>query len=102
MKIILTKHLIVLSCLLTCSVVNFAQQFYKEDEEAEHWVDSVFKSLSKEERIAQLMVVRLSARTPDGVVFYDKQVEDYILRYNIGAICLFQGNPVQQVNYINH
>ena len=88
--------------LVTSSFVSLAQTFYKETPQAKHWVDSVFKSLSKQERIAQLMVVRLSARTPNGVVFYDKMVEQEIRQYNIGAICLFQGNPVQQANYINY
>jgi beta-glucosidase-like glycosyl hydrolase/CubicO group peptidase (beta-lactamase class C family) len=71
---------------------------------AGQWVDSVFKTLSKEEKIAQLMVVRLStgnaAKTE--VVFHDKEVEEAVLKYNIGGICLFQGGPVTQVNFINH
>ena len=70
------KRLSVVLFFLTSSVTNFSQTFYKEPSETKHWVDSVFKSLSKEERIAQLMVVRLSAKTPDGVVFYDKKVEE--------------------------
>jgi len=101
-KIISMKRLPVVLFLLTSSFTGFAQGFYKESPEAKHWVDSVFKSLSKEERIAQLMVVRLSARTPDSIVFYDKKVEEEIRQYNIGAICLFQGNPVQQATYINY
>ncbi len=47
------------------------------------------------------MVVRLSSITPDGVVFYDQKVEAEIKKYNIGSICLFQGNPVEQANFIN-
>src|SRR4051794_20154655 len=95
------KHLLVIFSLGFFSK-SFAQNFYQQTPEAKHWVDSVFKTLSKEERIAQLMVVRLSAKTPDGVVFYDKQVEEDVRTYNVGAICLFQGNPVQQANYINY
>ncbi len=101
-KLFSMKRLSVALFFLSIAFVNFSQTFYKETPEAKHWVDSVFKHLSKEERIAQLMVVRLSARTPDGVVFYDKKVEEEIKQYNIGAICLFQGNPVQQANYINY
>src|SRR6478736_6864226 len=102
MKIISMKHLLVVFFLLAYAFASFAQTFYRETPEARHWVDSVFKKLSKQERIAQLMVVRLSAKTPDGVIFYDKKVEEEIRQYNIGAICLFQGNPVQQANYINY
>src|SRR6266542_209115 len=84
------KRLSVALFFLSIAFVNFSQTFYKETPEAKHWVDSVFKHLSKEERIAQLMVVRLSARTPDGVVFYDKKVEEEIKQCKRAGI---------QVNY---
>ena len=70
---------------------------------ADHWVDSVFKTLSKNQKIAQLMVVRLSSIGPDRTItFYDKQVEEAILKYNIGGICLFQGGPIKQATILNH
>lgn len=78
-----------------------AQQFYEPTTEAKYWVDSVFNSLSKKQRIAQLMVVRLSEKTPTGYIFHDQLVQELVSKYNIGGICLFQGNPVQQVNFIN-
>jgi len=79
-----------------------AQQFYEQTPAAQHWVDSVFKKLSKKERIAQLIVVRESARDNKGKpVFYDSAVTAYIQKYNVGALCLFQGNPVEQARYIN-
>jgi beta-N-acetylhexosaminidase len=69
---------------------------------ADHWVDSVFKTLSKKQKIAQLMVVRLSAIGPNRtVIFYDKEVEEAIRKYNIGGICLFQGGPVTQATILN-
>ncbi len=46
-----------------------AQSFYQESPAAVQWVDSVFGSLSPRQRIAQLMVVRLSEKTANGVVF---------------------------------
>lgn len=71
---------------------------------AEQWADSVLKTLSREQKIAQLMVVRLStgnaAKTE--VVFHDKEVEEAVRKYNVGGICLFQGGPVTQANYINY
>ena len=81
---------------------NRAQSFYQASGDAQHWVDSVFNKLSKKERIAQLMVVRLSAKTPAGVEFYSDKVEADIRKYNIGSVCLFQGSPVQQAAFINH
>ncbi|MEO5683403.1 MAG: glycoside hydrolase family 3 N-terminal domain-containing protein [Chitinophagaceae bacterium] len=71
---------------------------------AGQWVDSIFKTLSKEQKIAQLMVVRLStgnaAKTE--VVFHNVAVEAAIRKYNIGGICLFQGGPVTQANFVNY
>jgi beta-glucosidase-like glycosyl hydrolase len=62
------------------------------------------KSLSPDEKIAQLIMVRLSSidlktRT---VSYYDTTVERDIRKYNIGGICLFQGPPVKQVSLVNY
>jgi beta-N-acetylhexosaminidase len=71
---------------------------------ASNWVDSVFKTLNEDQKIAQLMVVRLStgnaAKTE--VEFHDKEVDSAIRKYNIGGICLFQGGPVTQANFLNY
>ena len=71
---------------------------------ATQWVDSIFATLTNDQKIAQLMVVRLStgnaAKTE--VVFHNKEVEEAILKYNIGGICLFQGGPVTQANFLNY
>jgi beta-N-acetylhexosaminidase len=70
---------------------------------AQYWADSVYKKLSKDERIAQLMVVRLS--TIDSktkvVTFLDDNVSNLIAKYNIGGVCVFQGSPVKQAEIIN-
>lgn len=62
------------------------------------WVDSVFKSLSKEEKIAQLMVIRAHSNLgPDHV----QSVTSLIQQYNPGAICWFQGGPLRQAQLNN-
>ncbi|HLZ89504.1 MAG TPA: glycoside hydrolase family 3 N-terminal domain-containing protein, partial [Puia sp.] len=70
---------------------------------ADAWVDSVFRTLTPDEKITQLMVIRLSAIDPatHRAIFYDKQVEDAVRRYNVGGICLFQGDPLSQADHIN-
>ncbi len=79
----------------------FAQT--KREIRAAHWADSVFNTLSPNERIAQLMVLRESTFAPDGSpVFEDSLIEAMIRKYDIGGIVLFQGGPVQQANFINH
>lgn len=88
----------ILSFLLILSVTAYAQ-----NNAAQAWADSVLKTLSPDERIAQLMVVRLSTydSKTKTVTFFDKQVSDLIKQYNIGGICLFQGSPVKQANILN-
>jgi beta-N-acetylhexosaminidase len=70
---------------------------------AQIWADSVFKTLSPDERIAQLMVVRLSSidSKTKVVSFYDREVNELVKKYNIGGVCLFQGSPVKQANALN-
>jgi beta-N-acetylhexosaminidase len=94
----MNKHFL-LSLLLILSVKFSVAQ----NGPANKWADSVYKTFSEDERIAQLMVVRLStydARTKTAI-FYDSLVSVLIKQYNIGGICVFQGSPVKQANIIN-
>lgn len=88
---------------LMCAVTfGYAQRINTYN--ANKWVDSVFSTLSPDQKIAQLMIVRVSgidANTRQ-VKFYDKEVEQAIQQYNIGAICLFQGGPLKQASVVNH
>ncbi len=82
--------------LLLC-FTSFAQK-------GTQWADSVLKTLNEDEKIAQLIMVRLSSidlRTRK-ISFYDSTVERDIKKYNIGGICLFQGAPVKQANLVNY
>ncbi|MEO5648241.1 MAG: glycoside hydrolase family 3 N-terminal domain-containing protein, partial [Chitinophagaceae bacterium] len=67
------------------------------------WADSVFKTLSEDERIAQLMIVRLSSiDSRAGIItFYENKVAELVKQYNVGGICLFQGGPVKQALIVN-
>ena len=77
-------------------VITSAQ--YKSKLTAQQWTDSVFNSLSDDEKIAQLMVVR--AHSNLGADHVAKVTND-IQKYNIGALCFFQGGPVRQANLTN-
>src|SRR3954468_1247880 len=62
------------------------------------WVDSVFHSLSKEEKITQLIIIRAHSNLgPEHV----QGVTDLITKYNVGGLCFFQGGPVRQANLTN-
>jgi len=96
------KRLSLFCLVLACFSFSSAQSFYEETPAAKHWVDSVFKKLNKKQRIAQLFVIRESSRDGNGKpVFFDSAVTAYIQKYNVGSICLFQGNPTEQANFIN-
>lgn len=65
--------------------------------EAKKWADSVLQSLTLKEKIAQLMVVRSSQ--PNAML--DKHIDTLVEKYNIGAICAFQGTPLQHATMFN-
>lgn len=71
---------------------------------AEAWADSALKTLSEDERIAQLMILRLSSydfktKTP---LYFDSLVAQKVKQYNIGGICLFQGAPAKLAAIVNN
>lgn len=81
--------------LLLCNSV-FCQ--YKSSLPATQWVDSVYHSLSKKQRIAQLMIIRAHSNKGQGHV--DSVTAD-IEKYNVGGLCFFQGGPVRQAVLTN-
>jgi beta-N-acetylhexosaminidase len=62
------------------------------------WVDSVFKSLSPEQRIAQLMWI--SAYTNEGVE-YDNELSNLVWRSGIGGVVFFQGTAEKEAEMTN-
>jgi beta-glucosidase-like glycosyl hydrolase/CubicO group peptidase (beta-lactamase class C family) len=89
------KFAFILSCL---SIFLLFTQ-YSGRTPADRWVDSVYSKLSKDEKIAQLMVIRAHSNLgPEHV----QQVSDLITKYNVGALCFFQGGPVRQANLTNY
>lgn len=95
------RKIILAALCVVCSCYSNAQQFYKRTDAAQYWVDSVFNSLTPQQRIAQLMVVRESGISSGRPVFFTDKVQQLIQDYNIGSICLFQGGPLVQANLIN-
>jgi len=89
------KKIFFLASILSSSIV-FSQ--YRSSLSVDKWVDSVFNSLTPEQRIAQLMVIRAHSNLgPDHVA----KVTNDIQRYNVGALCFFQGGPIRQANLTN-
>ena len=88
-----------------CTALNlFAQDYLvRPTPEATAWADSVLKTLTPEQRIAQLMVMRLSGLDPKTrkPVYYEKSINQLIDRYGIGGVCLFQGHPYATATLLN-
>lgn len=89
---------IVLACIFTVSCLfSFAQN--KTQLSEKEWADSVFNSLSPQEKIAQLIIIRAHSNLGADHV---AAVTDLISKYNVGALCFFQGGPVRQANLTNY
>ena len=73
-----------------------ASQCLAQDAET-RWVDSVYNSLTMEQRVAQLICMR--ANNPSKPFF--PEVATYIKKYNIGGVCFFRADAEAQVKQTN-
>ncbi|PKP33884.1 MAG: hypothetical protein CVU00_09215 [Bacteroidetes bacterium HGW-Bacteroidetes-17] len=62
-----------------------------------HWVDSVYQSLSLEQKIGQLIIVRAN----EAGKAYDENIEKYIKDYNIGGVTFFKYDALKQIEQTN-
>ncbi|MDA9663572.1 serine hydrolase [bacterium] len=76
------------------SLISFSQSTIQEN-----WVDSVFNSLTQEDRIAQLLMVSAYSNKDN---FHMEKIENLIKNYNIGGLMFLQGGPVRQARLTNH
>ena len=89
MRILLTL-LSIFVCLHTLSAQTLPHRQY--------WVDSIYSSLSEDERIGQLFSVRAhSDKGPEHI----REVERAIKKYHVGGLCFFQGTPEKQAELTN-
>ena len=70
-----------------------------KQEQAKRWADSVMQTLTNDQKIAQLMIIRAHSNLGADHV---NQVTDQIKKYNVGGLCFFQGGPVRQANLTNY
>lgn len=62
------------------------------------WVDSVYKSLTPDQRVAQLLMIRAYSNKDET---YNQELVGLIRELNIGGVCFFQGGPSRQSVIIN-
>lgn len=97
-KPVILRYVLLLIMNIQLLAVNGQNNTSWNSNTAERWADSVMASLSVDEMIGQLMVVR--ANTP-GSDYYDV-IDQYIKKYNIGGVTFFGGHPSLQARQTNH
>ncbi len=76
-------------------IIGFDELFYNY---STPWVDSVFASLTLEQRIAQLLMIRV--QTDQDRDYYEEIVHE-VKKFNIGGVAFFRGTPVKQAQFTN-
>ncbi|MEO6980100.1 MAG: glycoside hydrolase family 3 N-terminal domain-containing protein [Mucilaginibacter sp.] len=94
------KYIIVLAfCFISLNVFAQKESFIQSLSHQNHWVDSVFKKLSRKKKVAQLFFVR--AHTDRGAA-YEDSVAKVIKDEQLGGVVFFQGGPVRHAQLINN
>lgn len=97
----MTKKLIsAIVLLFACMQSATAQMkvFVEKTNPRKHWVDSVYQSLSIEERIGQLFMVAAYSGGPKA---NQEQIQQLIDKHQIGGLIFMQGGPVRQALLTN-
>ncbi len=68
-----------------------------DEQKMNRWVDSVYQSLTLEQRVGQLIFVRANYPYQP----YLKTAGKYIRKYNLGGVCFFGGNPEAEAKQFN-
>ncbi|WP_238749099.1 glycoside hydrolase family 3 N-terminal domain-containing protein [Neolewinella maritima] len=94
---------VLLFCVLQFAPSLFAQQVYRGDlsqltTTEQRWVDSVYTSMSEDERLGQLFMIRAHS---DLGADHEASVERQIKEYHVGGLCFFQGTPEKQLQLTN-
>lgn len=76
-----------------------AQPAASRQDSAARWADSVFNALTPEERIAQLIMIRVHSNL--GRDHFNKIVND-IRTNKVGGVVFFQGGPIRQAQWTNY
>ncbi len=100
--------LLLVSLLFLQSQTTQAQtepEFLRLNTTQQAWVDSVFKSLTPDERIAQLIMVAATSDVERSLIGTERSNPDYVkklIRENkVGGVVFFQGGPVPQARLTN-
>ncbi len=87
-----------ITLVLALALVNYVSFSQSKQDLAKRWADSVLQTLTNDQRIAQLMIIRAHSNLGAAHI---KSVTEQIQKYNVGGLCFFQGGPVRQANLTN-
>lgn len=82
---------IITSLLLLISINTFAQN------DVDHWVDSVYNSLTLEQRVGQMFNLRANDPNKD----FNAYIDEYIDKYNIGGVTFFRTDAEKLLTQAN-
>ena len=85
--------------LSICLIVVLTIQGIGQSSAEKKWVRKQFASLSLNEKIAQLMVLRAHSNWSEEK---KDSLSEIIKKYNIGGLCFFQGGPVREALQTNY
>ncbi|GGF18985.1 glycoside hydrolase family 3 N-terminal domain-containing protein [Echinicola rosea] len=99
---LLKSGLLVLAMVSGLSMVN-AQSDGKDSkipflQQKSTWADSVFKTMSEEERIAQLIMIPVYSNRDRA---YEDSIAQLVEEYKVGGLIFFQGGPGRQASMTN-
>ncbi|MEZ4986499.1 MAG: glycoside hydrolase family 3 N-terminal domain-containing protein, partial [Saprospiraceae bacterium] len=103
MKLSLSNCLFFIGCCMMPGLQLLSQVQYHANLDQSNaveamWVDSVFNSMTWEQRVGQLIMVRsYSNQGSEQAAAVEKLVRDY----HVGGVCFFKGSPDEQVRLVN-
>lgn len=80
------------------NLVQWSLEQLRHIQQRETWVDSVYNSLSTEEKIAQFFMV---ATYSNKDAAHEQQIEDLVTKHHIGGLIVMQGGPQHQAEMLN-
>lgn len=90
---------------MLCSSMLFSQSknpLLVSSEQVEHqkkWVDSLYNSMSLQERIGQLYIVDIFSQAPKANT---DRIKEYIKEYHIGGVIFSKGGRNDKQNFITN
>jgi beta-N-acetylhexosaminidase len=96
--LVIIKHFLALFIIVQIIPSAGQNMTLPPGDQATRWADSVMQTLTIDEMIGQLMVVRANYPGKE----YNDTIDSYIKDYNIGGVTFFGGHPSLQLQQTNH